>query len=60
MSYSQAIIGYIDEKITHCPYCGTRLNLVSLLRATKCEKCGQSFFVCAKESVEPIRKELRA
>lgn len=43
------IAGYIEEDISFCPYCGERLDMVSLFAETHCRSCGRSFFVVAGE-----------
>lgn len=44
--------GYIDERISFCPYCGRRLYGVALFSKTVCEECGEEFFVIRAEKKE--------
>lgn len=44
--------GYIDERISFCPYCGRRLYGVALFSKTVCEECGEKFFVIRAEKKE--------
>lgn len=37
--------GYISEDIKYCPYCGARLDGVSLYAQTHCCECGRNFYV---------------
>ena len=43
------VSGYIDERISFCPYCGLRLYGVALFSKTVCEECGEAFFVIRAE-----------
>lgn len=38
-------MGYIDDEIKYCPYCGARLWGVNLYTETVCEECGSEFCV---------------
>ncbi len=42
----------IAEGISFCPYCGERLTLVSVVRATTCARCNKSFTVVVDREVE--------
>lgn len=46
------MIGYTDENIRYCPYCGESLDYISLVGETKCLKCGKSFVVIEGEESE--------
>lgn len=48
------MIGYIDENIRFCPYCGEQLEYISLVGETKCLKCGKSFVVMEGEGSEEM------
>ena len=46
------IAGYIDENINYCPYCGSRLDMISLYAETACPGCGRAFYVIVGENIE--------
>ena len=53
--------GYIDERISFCPYCGRRLYGVALFSKTVCDECGEAFFVirAERESADEICSQMQ-